>query len=345
MYQPLIDAIQDAREGTNQLRIVGHGSKQQWLPAPKALKNIQVEQQGIVDYQPEELVITAHAGTPLADLVAALDERNQQFGFEPVQFPKAPGADQSGTFGGMIGAGFSGPNRVWGGAVRDAVLGVEILNGRAELLRFGGQVMKNVAGYDVSRLLTASLGSLAVIVAASVRVQPKPQMQITVALEQDGEQALQTCRAISRHHYPLSGTWWYDNELYLRLSGNEAAVNDAKARLGGQETDFDWTAIRDQQHPLFNKQTLCRVIVPAATTWWTPANQQAGFEWAGELRWFSLEEDQMAEVAQWAQAAGGWMWVQGQQQPLNELQKKYMLAMKNAFDPDNVFCPHAMQLV
>ncbi|MGD8811699.1 MAG: glycolate oxidase subunit GlcE, partial [Thioalkalispiraceae bacterium] len=179
------------------------------------------EHSGIIDYEPAELVITARGGTPLAEIEAALAAQNQMLAFEPPAFGKRA------TLGGTIACGFSGNRRPYAGAARDYVLGCKLINGHAETLSFGGQVMKNVAGYDVSRLMTGAMGTLGVLLEVSLKVLPSPAREVTLVQQLSVEQALLKMNQLAGQSIPLSAGVYYDGHLYLRLSGAEQAVSQA----------------------------------------------------------------------------------------------------------------------
>jgi len=203
---------------------------------------------GIVDYEPTELVITARAGTLLRDVEKALADGGQMLAFEPPHY----GLDA--TLGGCIACGFSGPRRAAMGSARDFVLGVRMLNGLGEELRFGGQVMKNVAGYDVSRLLTGSFGTLGLITEVSLKVLPMPEQELTLRLELDEFQAIASMNKWAGKPLPISATCHFDDALYVRLSGAAPAVAAAHSRLGGDKVRDGaalWQSIREQSHPTF----------------------------------------------------------------------------------------------
>ncbi len=209
---------------------------------------------GITSYEPSELVVTVRAGTPLAELEAALAEKGQCLPFEPPHFAGG------GTVGGMVAAGLSGPARASVGAVRDYVLGATLVNGRAEVLTFGGQVMKNVAGYDVSRVLAGSLGTLGVIAEVSLKVLPVAPAEATLAFACSQADALRLLNEWGGRPLPLNASCWVEQAgagtLYLRLRGAVAAVEAACAHLGGERQDNAsaaayWQSLRDQQHPWF----------------------------------------------------------------------------------------------
>ena len=247
---------------------------------------------GIVDYEPSELVITVRCGTPLSEVEAALAARGQFLAFEPPAFGAEP------TLGGVIAAGLSGPRRMFAGATRDFVLGTRLLTGQGELLRFGGQVMKNVAGFDVSRLLCGSLGVLGVITEVSLKVLPRPRLEETLSLEMSAAQAIDTFNRWAALPLPLSGAAWSQGRAWVRLSGAPAAVRGARQRIGGDliaasvAQDF-WSALRHCQLPIFAAEGVWRVAVPPAT----PPLALPGeplIDWGGALRWYP---DVGAEVA------------------------------------------------
>jgi len=262
---------------------------------------------GIVAYEPSELVVTACAGTLLTELENTLAEHGQMLAFEPPHF------GSTATVGGCIATGLAGPRRTaYGpcyGGVRDFVLGARMLDGRGEVLSFGGTVMKNVAGYDVARLLVGSLGILGVILEVSVKVLPRPAAQITLSFELDQQESLDRLNAWAGQPFPLSASVWHEGVLSVRLSGSRAAVADAHARLGGElmelaSADAFWLHVREQTHPFFaDAQSLWRVCVPSTTSALDFRGRQL-IEWGGALRW--LRTSQAAqEVRAAAQRAGG----------------------------------------
>ena len=203
---------------------------------------------GVIDYRHDELVLTARAGTPLVELRRILASQQQMLAFDPPTF----GGD--GSLGGAIATGLSGPGRPWYGATRDAVLGVTLINGRAERLTFGGQVMKNVAGYDVSRLMTGAFGTLGVLLDISVKVLPRPHHEATRVFAVDRDTALANVTAWARTPLPLSATCHVDGVLHVRLSGTEKGVRAAAAQIGGDDMPHSaefWDSLRDQTHPFF----------------------------------------------------------------------------------------------
>jgi glycolate oxidase FAD binding subunit len=246
--------------------------------------------QGIINYQPSELVITARAGTLLSDIETALDEQGQMLAFEPPRF------GPTSTIGGCIASGLSGPRRMAAGSARDFMLGAKLLDSSGTLLRFGGEVMKNVAGYDVSRLLTGSMGTFGALVEVSIKVSPKPFQETTLVLDADEAQALSYFSKWRGLPLPISATVWSGNQsdsggrLHVRLSGSEPALHNGVKRIGGEalapvDAAAFWNSLRDQTHPFFRATPLWRAAVPPKTP---PLN--AGptlIEWNGGQRWLS----------------------------------------------------------
>lgn len=242
---------------------------------------------GVISYEPSELVIQARCGTPLHDIETLLADNKQMLAFEPPHFNKAS------TLGGTIAAGLSGPRRPYRGAARDFVLGTRVVNGKGELLHFGGQVMKNVAGYDVSRLMAGSLGTLGLITEVSLKVLPSPDCEYTLKQVCDQAEALRRFADWSRRPLPLSAACWHEEHLYLRLSGNEDSLRHAQHQLGDGllETLPDWWSnLRDQQHPFFRRpDPMWRLSVPPATP---PLALEGGWliDWGGAQRWLYSKE-------------------------------------------------------
>ena len=337
MSDALVQAVLKARSDDRKLSITGLGSKKAWLGEQSGEMLTTADYSGIVDYQPGELVVTARAGTPLKHLQLELEQGQQLLGADPPQY------SGSGTVGGAVAAGFSGPGRVWCGSMSDAVLGVTLLTGRGEVLKFGGQVMKNVAGYDVSRLLTGSFGALGLLLEVSLRVRPKSENELTLQLELDGSSAIQRLRTLALKPYPITATFWQAGVLSIRLSGPETALHSARQIIGGEalpEADNFWTAIRDHQYEFFRPASpdhhgrLVRVIVPPASP--MPADDwPAAVEWGGGLRWFWHEE--VATVQQYASEHGGWCWAYGEPVPISAGLRSITQEVKRALDPDSVF--------
>jgi len=318
---------------------------------------------GIVDYEPTELVITARAGTPLAEIEAAMREKGQMLSFEPPHFgflpsPLAPlpGAGEGNvvpaspenrmaTLGGCVAAGLSGPRRAYAGAIRDLVLGVRLLDGRGSDLRFGGRVMKNVAGYDVSRLMAGSLGTLGVILEVSLKALPLPVAEITLRREQTQAEAIALMNEWAGKPLPLSATCYFDQLLYVRLSGAAAAVRAAREKLGGEEVVAGasfWQSLREHQLDFFRQPNpLWRLSLKSTT----PPLNLAGLqliEWGGALRW--LKSDADAKTVRDAAAFGGGhaiLFREGDKSagvfhPLPPALKKIHQRLKRTFDPSGI---------
>ncbi|SFD71153.1 glycolate oxidase subunit GlcE [Paracidovorax konjaci] len=312
-----IERVRDSAATQRPLRIRGGGTKD--FHGGAALLGDVLDTRalaGVVDYEPSELVVTVRAGTPLAELEALLASRGQCLPFEPPHF--GDGA----TVGGMVAAGLSGPARASAGAVRDFVLGVEIVNGRAECLRFGGQVMKNVAGYDVSRLMVGAWGTLGLITEVSLKVLPIPPAEATLRFELPQAEALRRLQAWGGQPLPLNASRWESaapgggGVLHLRLRGATAAVESACRALGGERlpqaaAQADWAACREQALPWFaarpSGSVLWRLSVPpAAPALVLPA--EAGpplVEWHGGLRWLQAPAALGPALREAARAAGG----------------------------------------
>lgn len=323
----LIDRVRAAAADRRPLAIRAGGSKAFYGNAVDAADVLDPRgHAGIVAYAPSELVVTVRAGTPLAALEAALDEHGQMLAFEPPHFGSGidgdpdPAADRA-TVGGAIAAGLAGPRRCafgpGGGSVGHFVLGAQLLDGRGQVLRFGGTVMKNVAGYDVARLLAGSLGTLGVLLEVSLKVLPKPAAEATLRFALPQDKALARMNEWAAQPLPISATAWHADLLYLRLSGARAAVAAACARLGatdgGQPLDAEgaqplWRGLRDQRHRFFGNDDpvawpLWRLALPPASPPLTLPGTQL-IEWSGAQRW--LRSDAAGdEVRAQAQARGG----------------------------------------
>jgi glycolate oxidase FAD binding subunit len=303
---------------------------------------------GIIDYEPTELVITAKSGTPLAEIEEALAERRQMLAFEPPHF------GEGATIGGVIAAGLSGPRRAASGAVRDFVLGAQLMDGKGEVLTFGGQVMKNVAGYDVSRLLAGSLGTLGLMLQHSIKVLPLTMRETTLRFAMDEITALARLNEWAGQPLPVSASCWHDGVLTVRLSGAEAAVDAAARSLGGEVLDeawHFWAALREQQHAFFQgPESLWRLSVPSSTGAIVLKGAQL-IEWGGAQRWLKVDADaaMAANIRRAVAATGGHATLfrggdktLGVFQPLAPALAKIHERLKAAFDPSHVFNPGRM---
>ena len=298
----LRERVRRARAENRPLRLRGAGSKDFY---GEELQGEVLElgaHRGVVAYEPSELVVTARCGTRLSELDETLGARGQFLAFEPPRF----GADP--TVGGLIAAGLSGPRRPYAGAARDFVLGTRLLTAEGKELRFGGEVMKNVAGFDVSRLLCGSLGILGVITEVSLKVLPLPRCEETLRLALPAEQAVQAFNRWAAQPLPLSGAAWRQGEAWVRLSGAAPAVRSARERLGGERVaeavarEF-WQDLRDCRLPAFSAQVLWRVSLPP-TAGALPIPIAPLIDWGGALRWYA-DVPQDIDVRSLAAAAGG----------------------------------------
>lgn len=299
----IVERVRRAGAAGTPLRLLGGGTKDFYGQVVDGEVLDLGGHAGVVDYDPAELYLTARCGTPLAALESMLAERGQMLAFEPPRF------GERATFGGAVAAGLSGPRRASAGALRDFVLGTRVVDGRGRDLSFGGQVMKNVAGYDVSRLMAGALGTLGVILEATVKVVPLPPAEVSLRLEMPEDKALEQFNRWGGKPLPISASCWKEGELRLRLSGASAAVKEARARIGGDVIDLDeathfWTGIREQRDAFFARgDTLWRVSVPTtAPALGLPGEQL--IEWGGGLRWWLTHADAHL-VRERATAAGG----------------------------------------
>jgi len=345
--QSFADRVRAAADAGARLRLRGGGTKDFYGGALEGEVLDTRAYAGIVRYDPTELVVTARAGTPLAALEAALAEKQQMLPFEPPHFARA---DAAATVGGCVAAGLSGPRRVAAGALRDFVLGASLLDGRGRTLRFGGEVMKNVAGYDVARLLAGSLGTLGVILEVSLKVLPRPVEEQTRRFELSQAEAITRLNAWAGQPHPISAAAWHAGVLQLRLSGAAAALRAAGPRLGGEPVAADaaaefWDSVREQSHPFFGGEApLWRLALPPNTAPLALAGEPL-IEWGGALRW--LRSDAAPGVLREAAArAGGHATLfrardrdkaAGAFAPLGALQMRLHRGLKAAFDPQGIF--------
>ena len=350
----LRDRILAAAADRRPLRIRGGGTKDFYGRPPEGHPLDTAQAAGILEYEPTELVIRALCGTPLAEVEAALAERGQMLAFEPPRF----GAGS--TIGGVVAAGLSGPRRASAGAVRDFVLGAALLDGQGRLQTFGGQVMKNVAGYDVSRLLCGSLGILGVIAEVSLKVLPRPAAEATVRIDATLADAVARLNAWGGQPLPVSASAWIDGQLSVRFSGARAAVDAALVRFADREgamrvdpaeADAFWTTVRDQRHPFFQGDRgdlpLWRLSLPSTAAPVPLAGEQL-VEWSGALRWLRTAAP-ADEVRAAARALGGSasLFRGGDRSaevfeplapPILELHRR----LKREFDPAGLFNPGRM---
>jgi glycolate oxidase FAD binding subunit len=241
---------------------------------------------GVISYEPTELCITVRAGTRLSEINALLSKNQQILPFEPPMYT------ENTTIGGAIATGISGPRRAYTGSVRDAILGVQIINGYGEVFNFGGQVMKNVAGYDLSRLMVRSQGTLGVILSVSLRLLPKPKQDISLSFETSATDAIKYFQELRIQQLPITATAWHDNQAYIRLSASEKIINSCQAKLDLEqleESESLWQDIRDHKHAFFKNldKPLWRLSLPPAVGNLSNIDDQQLIEWGGAQRWLS----------------------------------------------------------
>lgn len=365
----LADVIREAAARKRALRIRGGGTKDFYGGEPRGDVLDTRPLRGIVSYEPTELVITARAGTPLEEIESALQEKGQQLPFEPPHFdyrPRAPAPAPSGhgdltlasaapeertaTLGGCVAAGLSGPRRAYAGAVRDFVLGVRIMDGSGNALRFGGEVMKNVAGYDVSRLTVGALGTLGVILEVSLKVLPIPASEATLKLAAGPDEAIKLMNQWAGKPLPVTGTAYRAGSLTVRVSGAASAVSAAVRKIGGEAMDAEqaarfWSDVREQRAPFFaGDQALWRLSVKSTTPPMDLAGPQL-MEWSGALRWLRSDADAKV-IREAAEGAGGHatLFRAGNKaaavfHPLSPALARIHRRLKTAFDPSGILNP------
>lgn len=345
LSQQLQEQVRQARTSGEKLNIIGGGTKSFMgrEPNPQASTLDMSGHTGIVDYHPVELLMTVRAGTPLSDIEAALAEHGQALHFEPPHFGPAS------TLGGTLACNLSGPARPWAGSVRDQVLGIRLLNGKGEHLRFGGEVMKNVAGYDVSRLQAGALGTLGAITEISLKVMSGPAASLTLVQDMAMDEALHYMNRRAAEPKPITAACWVDGKVYLRLSGAKTAVEATAEQWSGdviEQGEAFWRSVQDMQHEFFADKSapLWRFSVGSTAT--NPAlNGDWFIDWAGAQRWYKGTAE-LSDMEPLARAAGGQVSLfrggdrsgevmHSQPNALKTIQQR----MKASFDPDGIFNP------
>lgn len=345
MTRELQEAVRAAYDRRTPLSIQGGGSKR-FYGRPARGEPLPVGgHRGIVNYEPAELVITARCGTPLSDIERCLREHNQMLAFEPPHY--GPGA----TLGGTVACGLAGPRRPHAGAVRDHLLGVRCLAGDGRLLRFGGEVVKNVAGFDAFRPMAGAMGTLGVLLEASFKILPRPQQELTLTFECTPQEALARCIDWSRSPLPVGASAYDGVRLYLRIEGSAAGVKSARDTLGGEELsqgDAFWTALREQRLAYFSdNEPLWRLSLPPAT----PPLSIVGrwlYEWGGAQRWLktALPPRLIRETA--ARNGGHAQLFRGGERegavfhPLTPALLELHKNLKQVFDPRGILNPQRM---
>lgn len=343
--QTLQEQVLQARSNGQKLNIVGGGTKSFMgrQGSAEAGTLSLAEHTGVVEYHPVELVLTVRAGTPLKEIETVLAEQGQCLHFEPPHFGDAS------TIGGTLACNLSGPARPWAGSVRDQVLGIRLLNGKGEHLRFGGQVMKNVAGYDVSRLQAGAMGTVGVITEISLKVMPKPAATTTLVREMTMDEVVEYMNRRAGEPKPITGACWVDGKVYLRLAGAKSAVEATAEQWGGQvlaDGEQFWRQVQDMQHPFFDDPELPLWRFSVDSTAKTPELDGPWMiDWAGSQRWYRGQAS-LDQLEPLARAAGGQVSLfrggdrtgevmHGQPQALKTIQQR----VKKSFDPDAIFNP------
>ena len=340
--EQLQERVNAAIETGAALCIRGGGSKDFYGREPEGELLDVSGHRGIISYEPTELVITARAGTPIAEIEQALADHDQFLPFEP------PLLDGRATLGGTIACNLSGPRRPYAGAARDMVLGMKVLNGKGEILSFGGEVMKNVAGYDVSRLMAGAMGTLGVILEVSLKVLPRPEREITLVHEDlTPASALNKLHAWGRLPLPFSASCIYEDQLLVRISGSPNAIRAARNKIGGEEDREQhaqqyWQRLRNHRHGFFeHRGPLWRLSVASDAA---PMNLEGDwlYEWGGAQRWLSGSA-KAEDVRLAAAGAGGHATLyrsSGHRQdvfhPLSPGLMKIHQQLKSAFDPHGI---------
>jgi len=341
----LQQAVARALTAKTPLKITGGGSKAFYGREASGEPLCIDGHRGIVNYHPSELVVTARAGMLLTELEQMLAEQGQMLAFEPPHF------GETATLGGAIACGFSGPRRPFAGSARDFVLGCKIINGKAEVLSFGGEVFKNVAGFDVSRLMVGALGTLGVLLEISLKVLPRPDAEWTCCFELPIADALAKMTRLASGPLPVSGLSYDGRELHVRLSGAEKAVKTAATRIGGDAGTADsayWQELNEHQLDFFQAEmNVWRLSLPPAAKPLALAGDWV-YDWGGGLRWLKTAEPAEAVFAAAEQAGGHALLFKRQNRngevfhPLSGRLKQLNQHIKQAFDPYGLFNPQRM---
>jgi glycolate oxidase FAD binding subunit len=346
LTQELQERVQAALGDGGALCLRGGGTKAFYGRPCEAETVLEIAgHRGVVAYEPTELAITARAGTPLAEIEALLESNGQQLPFEPPHF------GEGATLGGAVAAGLAGPRRPYAGAVRDAVLGTRIINGRGQVLAFGGRVMKNVAGYDLSRLMAGALGTLGLILEVSLKVQPVPKGKLTLVREEGAAAAIERMTAWAATPLTVTGACHDGARSCVRVCGGERSLEAARGQIGGEEMpdagEF-WRGLRDHRLAFFtHAERLWRLSVPPAT----PPIDLPGewlIDWGGAQRWLTSDAD-AERIRASATAVGGHATLFGGAAPGEEVFAplepgllRLHRNLKAALDPKGIFNPGRM---
>jgi glycolate oxidase FAD binding subunit len=344
LSQSLQTVVMDAVSHNRPLQLVGQGSKAFYGREPSGEVLSLAEHRGIIGYEPTELVITARSGTPLDEVEEVLREQGQMLPFEPPHF------DGKGTIGGAIAAGLSGPRRPWGGAPRDQLLGIRLLDGQGRILKFGGQVMKNVAGYDLSRLMAGAMGTLGILLEVSVKVLPKPPVEHTLGFSAAPQQAGALLHKMVIEGVPVTASYTQGDGHKVRVACSEQRLEQIRKGYGlevitEQHSGF-WRSLRDQTHDYFDQQRpLWRLSLPTAADIDIDISDRMLTEWAGGLRWLATDRP-AAEIRSMVQRQAGHatLFRHGDRSgeifhPLHPRVAEIQGKLKQVFDPQGIFNP------
>ncbi|MES2232360.1 MAG: glycolate oxidase subunit GlcE [Pseudomonadota bacterium] len=336
----LLEQVNHALNHAIPLRIQGSNSKA-FLGRPVAGEVLDTRcHSGIVSYDPTELVISARAGTTLTEIEEVLEAAGQMLPCEP------PHMGHGATLGGAVAAGLSGPRRPWSGSVRDFVLGTRVITGRGKHLRFGGEVIKNVAGYDLSRLMAGSFGCLGVLTEVSLKVLPKPRECLSLRLEMDVHEALSELAEWGQQPIPISAACYDGHALHLRLEGGEGSVQASRQRLGGEEINSAfWQDLREHRHAFFDNTTpLWRLSLPNNTAPLDLPGTQL-IDWGGAQRWLkSNAEGELIHRVVMELGGHATLYSKGPNPfpPLTQPLLRYHQRLKSQLDPLGIFNPGRM---
>ena len=346
----LLEQVLEARLERRCLQIVGGGSKEHYGRPSRGSKIELSGHQGIISYQPDELVLTVRCGTRIEVIQALLAEKNQMLASDPPQYNGAA------TIGGSVACNDSGPGRPWTGSIRDSVLGIQLITGKGEKLQFGGRVMKNVAGYDVSRLQCGAMGCMGIVSEVSLKVMPRPAHSLTMKLEINSHiDALEHMSLLARSAYPISGNCWIDGIQYVRFEGAYSAVEKAAkdyARLFPDANELRdgssfWGSVRDHHHSFFrSSRRLWRLSIHPTAQY---LELEPGLlDWSGAQRWIPGEHNMTEMVAALSPIGGNASLIKGGIgeedvfHPMDEGSQRLHVALKSKFDPDRIFNPGRM---
>ena len=335
----LQEKIVEAFQQQQPLQIIGGNTKAFYGRTPYGEPLNVSGHSGIVNYEPTELVITARGGTKLSEIESLLAENNQMLPFEPPYF------GETATLGGTIACNLSGPRRPYAGAARDYVLGIKLLNGKGEILHFGGEVMKNVAGYDVSRLMAGAMGTMGVLLEVSLKVLPCSDDECTLIKELDERSALKSIAHYSRKALPISASLYDGNKLYIRLCGTSQSVAKAKQKVGGDalpDMDDFWHKISEHRHAFFDSDLPLWRLSVAPYTKPLPLDGKVLLDWGGAQRWI-LSDEPSDKIQRVAEKVGGHavLFRNGDRdaevfQALPEKMLQIHRELKKAFDPESI---------